>query len=812
MAVIDDASLSVTISGVAQENQVLTATPIITDEDDQDAKISYQWQSSTDGQYWTDIRYAADSTYTVAEADENKFIRVEASFVDDTEQTITADSDPTSAVIDDASLAVAITGTAQENQVLTANPTIVGDEDDQDATVSYQWQSSTDGKYWTDIRYATDSTYTVAEADENNFIRVEASFVDDTGQTITADSDPTSAVIDDASLSVTITGIAQENQVLTANPAIVGDEDDQDATVSYQWQSSADGKYWTDIRYATDSTYTVAEADENKFIRVETSFVDDTGQTITADSDPTSAVIDDASLSVAISGVAKTGHMLSATPTIGDTDDGEAIVSYKWQISTNGSDWNDIDGAKGSTFTLTSEDENKFIRVEASFVDDTGQTITADSDPIAAVNDTLVMTADSFTAIESVTGDTIRGVLFDNTGRYSVGSSVTVPGPDNLGGTRTYTVTGITGADAKHLDASYSGFAYDIAYFDKDLGTTFSTFYGAVGLNTGVNDRTVNYSGNQGLGSDGDLVSINNRFFGIASGKYVVPEGLTVTMAMTADTFTAVESVTGDTITGIFFDNTGRYSVGSAVITGPDNLGGTWTYTVTGIAAADAKHQDVSYSGFVYDTAYLDNDLGTTVTTFYGATGLNTGVNDRTANYSGSQGLGSDGDLVTINNKFFGIASGKYVVPEGQTGAPTMTADTFTAVESVTGDTITGVLFDNTGRYSVGSSVIKGPDDLGGTWTYTVTAIAAADATHQDASYSGFVYDTAYRDQDLGVTLPTFYGATGLNTGVNDRTGNYSGNQGLGSDGDLVTINNKFFADRQRQICRARAFDGQRRP
>jgi VCBS repeat-containing protein len=46
----------------------------------------------------------------------------------------------------------------------------------------------------------------------------------------------------------------------------------------------------------------------------------------------------------------------------------------------------------------------------------------------------------SYTAVESKTGDVISGALYDNTGKYTVGSSVTVPGADNLGGTWTYKV------------------------------------------------------------------------------------------------------------------------------------------------------------------------------------------------------------------------------------------------------------------------------------------------------------------------------------------------------------------------------------
>ena len=338
--------------------------------------------------------------------------------------------------------------------------------------------------------------------------------------------------------------------------------------------------------------------------------------------------------------------------------------------------------------------------------DQNGNSATATLDIKVTGHSGGAMEVVSYTAVESKTGDSISGVLYDNSGRYTVGSSVTVAGPDNLGGSWTYTVDNIGRADIAHQDVSYSGLAYDFDYRDADTGTVYSTFYGHAGFDQGIADK-VNFSGSNGLGSDGDLILVNGRFFGIASGKYVLPEGAQASgpSLMKAVTFQAQESVTGDVINGVLFDNAGHYSVGSSVSTGLDQLGGSWTYTVTSLADADARHQDASYENFVYDLTYQDADRGTVSSTFYGATGFSSGLNDRTANYSGNNGLGSDGDLVTVNGQFFGIASGKYVVPEPQTDAGTMQLDTFTAVESVTGDHINGVLFDNQGLYSVGSSV-----------------------------------------------------------------------------------------------------------
>src|ERR1700724_779731 len=129
------------------------------------------------------------------------------------------------------------TGTAKEGSTLTATPTI-GDSDDASATVAYQWQHSSDGTTWSNVAAGgSASTYTLAETDENDFVRVQASFTDDTSQTVSATSTATAAVIDNSSLSVAVTGTAKEGSTLTATPTI-GDSDDASATGAYQWQAA----------------------------------------------------------------------------------------------------------------------------------------------------------------------------------------------------------------------------------------------------------------------------------------------------------------------------------------------------------------------------------------------------------------------------------------------------------------------------------------------------------------------------------------------------------------------------------------------
>src|SRR6202022_2884389 len=237
--------------------------------------------------------------------------------------------------------------------------------------VAYQWQVADGSGGWTNVG-SNQNTYAVAEGAETHAIRVQASFTDDTSQTGSAPSTPPTKVIDNSSLSVAVTGTAKEGSTLTATPTI-GDSDDASATVAYQWQVADGSGGWTNVG-SNQSTYAVAEGDETHAIRVQASFTDDTSQTVSATSTATAAVIDNSSLSVAVSGTVKEGSTLTATPTIGDSDDASATVAYQWQVADGSGGWTNV-GSNQNTYAVAEGDETHAIRVQASFTDDTSQTV-----------------------------------------------------------------------------------------------------------------------------------------------------------------------------------------------------------------------------------------------------------------------------------------------------------------------------------------------------------------------------------------------------------------------------------------------------
>ena len=87
--------------------------------------------------------------------------------------------------------APAINGTAQVGETLTTSTSGIADADGlSGATFSYQWLSSRD----TEIPGATDSTYTLLDADEGKIIKVRVTFTDDAGNEESLTSSATAAV------------------------------------------------------------------------------------------------------------------------------------------------------------------------------------------------------------------------------------------------------------------------------------------------------------------------------------------------------------------------------------------------------------------------------------------------------------------------------------------------------------------------------------------------------------------------------------------------------------------------------------------
>ena len=107
--------------------------------------------------------------------------------------------------------------------------------------------------------------------------------------------------------------------------------------------------------------------------------------TMTIDGTP---VVDPVTGEPAISGTAQVGYTLTADTSAITGNGMPGEFSYQWIVVDGGTE-TDIDGATSSTYTLTSADAGKQIKVRVSFADDAGenQQVTSAATPAVAAAD-----------------------------------------------------------------------------------------------------------------------------------------------------------------------------------------------------------------------------------------------------------------------------------------------------------------------------------------------------------------------------------------------------------------------------------------
>ena len=284
-----------TISGTAQVGETLTAdTSGIADADGlTNVSYSYQWIPN-DGNFDTDNQDAPGSTYTLADSDEGKTIKVEVSFTDDAGNGESLTSAATAEVAarpnTPATGAPSISGTAQVGETLTADISGIADADGMSgATFSYQWLADDVA-----IQGATGSTYTLTASDEGKTIKVKVNFTDDGGNGESLTSTGTASVAARpnavATGAPTISGTTQVGETLTADTSGITDSDGlTNVSYGYQWIRD-DGTSDSDIQNATGTNYTLVDADEGKTIKLQVNFTDDHGNDESLTSTATASV------------------------------------------------------------------------------------------------------------------------------------------------------------------------------------------------------------------------------------------------------------------------------------------------------------------------------------------------------------------------------------------------------------------------------------------------------------------------------------------------------------------------------------------
>ena len=292
-----------------------------------------------------------------------------------------------------------ISGTPQAGQTLTANTTGISDADGLDnVDYSYQWIGS-NGNSDTDIEDATDSTYTPSVGDVGKTIKVKVSFTDDADNDETLTSEATVAVaatVPSAPQSLTVTSGSQTRELDVSWQAPSSNGGFAVTGYKVQWKESTDR--WdtaAEVSEATETgtTHTITGLTGGVEYSVRVIASNDVGdgpastevkgtpaggvseQTVEPENSAPTGL-------PSISGTPQVDQTLTADTSNIDDEDGLTNVSYRYQWGAGGSD---IEGATGSTYTLTYSEQGQTIQVRVTFTDDRDNAETLTSAATVAV-------------------------------------------------------------------------------------------------------------------------------------------------------------------------------------------------------------------------------------------------------------------------------------------------------------------------------------------------------------------------------------------------------------------------------------------
>ena len=357
------------ISGTAQQGQTLTATT--SGWSNSPTSYTYQWESCVSGTcsiVATDsASTATTSTYVIAATDVGHTIEVAVTATNSGGNSTTVTSAATATVIALApviSVAPAITGTAQQNQTLTAS---TGTWTNTPTSYAYQWEDCS-GTTCTAISGATSSTYVVAAADVGKTIEVEVTATNTGGTSAPAASAPTAVVVPPApteTFAPSISGTYVEGDVLTEAH---GGWTNSPTSYSYQWMlCNSVGASCAAIAGATAQTYTLTSADVGGTMLVDETATNagGSGTAVSALSPvvTTPALVVPVPVNTApptVSGSAQQGQTLVESN--GTWTENPGVFSYQWE-RCGAVNCTLIPGATNQSYTLTAADVGDTIYV-----------------------------------------------------------------------------------------------------------------------------------------------------------------------------------------------------------------------------------------------------------------------------------------------------------------------------------------------------------------------------------------------------------------------------------------------------------------
>jgi len=231
-------------------------------------KLTYQWQSSKDGKKWTNISGTAakKASYAVKVSKTNNGYQYRCVITDSDKDTLTSKA---AKLTMKAELKITSQPTAQaakSGRTVTFKVTATGDK------LTYQWQYSKDGKKWTNISgsAAKKASYTVKVTKSNNGYQYRCVITDSDKDTLTSKAEKLTMKTELKITAQPKAQAAKSGKTVTFKVTATGDK------LTYQWQSSKDGKKWTNISgsAAKKASYTVKVTKSNNGYRYRCVIID----------------------------------------------------------------------------------------------------------------------------------------------------------------------------------------------------------------------------------------------------------------------------------------------------------------------------------------------------------------------------------------------------------------------------------------------------------------------------------------------------------------------------------------------------------
>ena len=406
------------ISGTARVGKTLTASVSEIADADGLTGVSYAYQwIANDGSTDTDIASATAASYMLVAGDVGKTVKVRVTFTDGggTEETLT--SAATGAVVAANSLPTGlptIAGTAQVGETLTAAVSGIADADGlTGVSYAYQWITN-DGTSDTDIAGAAEASYTLTSAEAGKTVKVRVTFTDDGGTEETLTSAATAAVA--VPLTASFENVPAEHDGIPTESGVsnaftfelrfseeiaIGYQTVRDSVLAVtggtvtgarrlegpsniRWEITADPNTNGDVTVALPSG---RACNERGAVCTSGGKQLSNGLTISIPGPASGNSANTAATGLpAISGTAQVGETFTASVSGIADEDGltGATYAYQW-ITDDGTSDTDIAGATEASYTLTSAEAGKTVKVRVTFTDDGGTEETLTSAATAAV-------------------------------------------------------------------------------------------------------------------------------------------------------------------------------------------------------------------------------------------------------------------------------------------------------------------------------------------------------------------------------------------------------------------------------------------